>query len=103
MAKQEFEVRFMTEFPPEFLRAARELYLENDWIDVTSGKEFPPLATDEGAIRNSASLRLLHPFKAVNMSNQRIYTNIRVAMEKHLIEFPISYRAMQQLDAEEAR
>jgi hypothetical protein len=76
-------------------------FLENDWTDLTSGKEFPPLATDEGPIRNSASLRLLHPFRAVNTSNQRIYTNMRVAMEKHMIEFPISYRAVQQLDAEE--
>ena len=41
MAEQEFEVRFMTEFPPEFLRAARELYLENAWIDENASPDFP--------------------------------------------------------------
>jgi len=41
MEKQEFEVRFMTEFPPEFLRAARELYLENNWIDASAAPDFP--------------------------------------------------------------
>ncbi len=41
MDKQEFEVRFMTEFPPEFLRAARELYLENAWIDENASPDFP--------------------------------------------------------------
>ena len=41
MTEQEFEVRFMTEFPPEFLRAARELYLENDWIDDSASPDFP--------------------------------------------------------------
>ena len=41
MDKQEFEIRFMTEFPPEFLRAARELYLENAWIDENDSPDFP--------------------------------------------------------------
>ena len=41
MAEQEFKVRFMTEFPPEFLRAARKLYLENAWIDENASPDFP--------------------------------------------------------------
>ena len=41
MDKQAFEVRFMREFPPEFLRAARELYLENGWIDENASPDFP--------------------------------------------------------------
>ena len=41
MDKQGFEVRFMEKFPPEFLRAARELYLENAWIDESASPDFP--------------------------------------------------------------
>ena len=41
MDKLGFEVRFMREFPPEFLRAARELYLENAWIDENASPDFP--------------------------------------------------------------
>ena len=41
MAELKFEVRFMREFPPEFLRAARELYLENGWIDEKASPDFP--------------------------------------------------------------
>ena len=41
MDKQAFELKFMQEFPPEFLRAARELYLENGWIDENASPDFP--------------------------------------------------------------
>ena len=41
MKKQEFEVRIMEKFPPEFLRAARKLYLENAWIDENASPDFP--------------------------------------------------------------
>ena len=41
MSTQEFEIRIMTAFPPEFLRAARALYLENGWIDGSAPESFP--------------------------------------------------------------
>ena len=41
MSTQEFEIRIMTAFPPEFLRAARALYLENKWIDDSAPESFP--------------------------------------------------------------
>lgn len=36
-----FEVRIMDEFTPEFLRAARGLYLENNWISENDDPAFP--------------------------------------------------------------
>ena len=36
-----FQVKIMEEFGVEFLQAARELYLENRWIDENCDKAFP--------------------------------------------------------------
>ncbi|MBR2374627.1 MAG: GNAT family N-acetyltransferase [Lentisphaeria bacterium] len=36
-----FEVRIMDEFTPEFLQAARALYLENRWINENDDPAFP--------------------------------------------------------------
>ena len=36
-----FQVKIMDEFGLEFLQAARELYLENRWIDENCDKAFP--------------------------------------------------------------
>ena len=36
-----FQVRIMEEFTPEFLQAARGLYLENRWIDEKTDPAFP--------------------------------------------------------------
>ena len=38
---EEFQVRIMDEFTPEFLQAARELYLENRLIDEDCDPAFP--------------------------------------------------------------
>lgn len=76
-------------------------FLERDWMNPANGKEYPPLVVDDVAHSNSAAVPVLRPFRAVQVLNQRIYTNLRVALEKHVIELPISYRAIQQLDAEE--
>jgi hypothetical protein len=49
----------------------------------------------------------LHPFRAVNTLNQRIYTNLRVVLEKKKIELPIQERTMrarqQEIEDEKAR
>ena len=36
-----FQVKIVKEFTPEFLQAARDLYLENRWIDKNTDPAFP--------------------------------------------------------------
>lgn len=74
---------------------------DKEWIDITTGKEYPPLVCDDVPLTNTQALQVLHPVRAVQSLNQRIYTNMRVALEQRSIELPITYRAIQQLDAEQ--
>ena len=71
-------------------------FFDKEWIDPVSGKEYPPLVVDDMPLTNSDALQVLHPFRAVNQLNQRIYTNLRVALEKHTIELPMSSRIMRE-------
>lgn len=54
-------------------------FFDKEWVDPVTGKEYPPLVTDDTPNRSSTALPVLHPFRAVNSLNQRIYTNLRVA------------------------
>ena len=82
-------------------------FFDKEWIDYSSGKEYPPLVVDDMPLMNPDALPVLHPFRAVNTLNQRIYTNLRVALEKHTIELPINSRLMRekqlQIDDESKR
>lgn len=73
---------------------------DKEWVDPITGKEYPPLVCDDVPLTNSQAVQVLHPVRAVQSLNQRIYTNMRVALQKKLIELPIPYRTMQQNDAE---
>ena len=75
-------------------------FFDKEWVDVLTNKEYPPLTVDDVPNRNSEAQMVLHPFRAVNTLNQRIYTNLRVALEKHTIELPIPHRALLMLEAE---
>lgn len=70
-------------------------FFDKEWIDPISGKEFPPLVVDDMPLTNPDAEQVLHPFRAVNQLNQRIYTNLRVALEKHTIELPMNSRIMR--------
>lgn len=70
-------------------------FFDKEWIDPLSGKEFPPLVVDDMPLINPDAEQVLHPFRAVNQLNQRIYTNLRVALEKHTIELPMNSRIMR--------
>lgn len=70
-------------------------FLDKEWIDASTGKEYPPLVVDDVATNNGVAIPVLHPFRAVQALNQRIYTNLRVALEKRTIELPCQYRLMQ--------
>ena len=80
-------------------------FFDKEWIDVTSGREYPPLVVDDEPLSNPDAVQALHPFRAVNTLNQRIYTNLRVALEKQHIELPNSYRLIkeQQTEVEEGK
>lgn len=82
-------------------------FFDREWIDSASGKEFPPLVVDDEPLVNPDAKQILHPFRAVNTLNQRIYTNLRVAFEKKTIELPIQERTMrarqQEIENEELR
>jgi len=70
-------------------------FFDKEWIDSESGKEYPPLVVDDEPLTNADAIQALHPFRAVNQLNQRIYTNLRVALEKQTIEIPMSSRIMK--------
>lgn len=76
------------------------IMFDKEWIDTVTGKEYPPLVCDDVRQTNTASLAILHPVRAVQSLNQRIYTNMRVTLEQRKIELPITYRAIQLIDAE---
>lgn len=75
-------------------------FFDKTWIDVDTGREYPPLVVDDEDLTNPDAVQALHPFRAVNTLNQRIYTNLRVALEKQNIELPISYRVIKEKHAE---
>ena len=70
-------------------------FFDKEWIDPVSGKEYPPLVVDDQPLTNPDAEQVLHPFRAVNQLNQRIYTNLRVALEKRTIELPINERTIR--------
>lgn len=80
-------------------------FFDKEWIDVESGREYPPLVVDDEPLSNPDAIQALHPFRAVNTLNQRIYTNLRVALEKGNIELPNNYRTVKdkQTEVEEGK
>lgn len=75
-------------------------FFDKEWIDPVSGKEYPPLVVDDAPLINPDAQQILHPFRAVNTLNQRIYTNMRVVLEKRVIELPINERTMRSKQQE---
>lgn len=82
-------------------------FFDQEWLDPSTGREYPPLVVDDEPLTNPDAVQVLHPFRAVNTLNQRIYTNLRVALEKKKIELPIQERTMrarqQEIEDEKAR
>lgn len=75
-------------------------FFDKEWVDSLSGKEYPPLVVDDVTNLNASALPVLHPFRAVQTLNQRIYTNLRVALEKRTIEIPVDSRIIKATEAE---
>ena len=77
-------------------------FFDQEWLDVSTGKEYPPLVVDDEPLSNSSARQVLHPFRAVNALNQRIYTNLRVALEQKTIELPVQERIARQSEENKA-
>ena len=75
-------------------------FFDQEWLDAGTQKEYPPLVVDDEPLTNPVAKQVLHPFRAVNTLNQRIYTNLRVAFEKRSIDLPIQERVMRSLQLE---
>ena len=75
-------------------------FFDKEWVDIVSGREYPPLVVDDEPLSNPDAIQALHPFRAVNTLNQRIYTNLRVALEKKNIELPMTSRLIKERQSE---
>lgn len=77
---------------------AFDRFMDKQWVDST-GREYPPLVLDT-TTPTSDSIPILRAFDAIQALNQRIYTNMRVALQQKKIQMPIAYRRMQQIQAQ---
>lgn len=75
-------------------------FFDQEWIDAGTQKEYPPLVVDDQPLTNPIAKQVLRPFRADNKLNQRIYTNLRVALEKKTLDLPIQERVMRGLQLE---
>ncbi len=73
-------------------------FFDCEWIDPIMGKEYPPLVVDDMPLANPAAVQALHPVRAIQSLNQRMYTNLRVALEKKTIEIPMQSRTLAAID-----
>lgn len=97
---QEIRVLFHTKFPNverivydrRGVGDSFDKFFVDAWTDPESGKEYPPLCTDDQKVIIRNARPILHPVQAVVQLNQRIATNFRVALEKRTISFPINSR-----------
>lgn len=105
---EELRILFHLKFPnaEKIIYDARGLgdsldrFFDREWIDL-SGKEYPPLSVDDNPSVSGAALPVLHPFRAVQSLNQRLYTNLRVALEKKRIEIPVTSSFVRQVEADD--
>lgn len=69
-------------------------FFTDPWIDITTGKEYPPLVHDDESVVLANAKPVLHAIRAVQILNQRIATNLRVMLEKRSLELPINSRLL---------
>lgn len=70
-------------------------FLDEPWIDPTTGKEYPPLVHDDEFSTIANALPVLHAVRAVQTINQRMATSLRVMLEKRTIELPMNSRILE--------
>ena len=65
------------------------------WLDVETGKEYPPLVHDDEPLSIPNAQPKLHPIRAVQTINQHMANTMRVFLEKQTLQIPKSSRLMQ--------
>lgn len=66
--------------------------MNKPWVDPETGREHPPLVMDDEISYIPNAQPLLRGFRGSTDNNQRLATDMRFALEKGLIEFPINSR-----------
>ena len=75
-------------------------FFSDVYVDPDTGVEYPALIVDDAPQNNAAvGVPALHPFRAVQTLNQRIYTNMRVSLEKKSVEIPVHLRVVEAAQA----
>lgn len=107
---QEIRVLYHNRFPncEKIIYDARgvgdafDKFMDSEWTDVQTGREYPPLVTDDVRKLDPDAIPILHPVRAVQALNQRIATNLRIVLQKKTLELPINSRAIQakKIDAQ---
>lgn len=74
-------------------------FMDRSYVDA-KGVEHPPLICDDKLLATYNGLPMLHPFRAIQQLNQRLYTNMRVNLEKRTVELPLVSRIAEQRSLE---
>ena len=67
-------------------------FLAQPWIDPATGKEYPPWTLDDERTIIHNAVPLLRSVKANPAINQQLVSCLRVALEQHSLELPVSSR-----------
>lgn len=66
--------------------------MNKPWVDPETGKEHPPLVLDSEISYIPNAKPILRGFRGSTENNQKLATDMRYALEKGLIEFPVNSR-----------
>ena len=69
-------------------------FLSQPWLDTETGKEYPPWTMDDEKTIIHNAVPLLRSVIASAQINQQLVSCLRIALEQHTIELPISSRFM---------
>lgn len=76
-------------------------FMDEPWIDPETSKEYPPLICDDTNTFSSVAVPILHAVRAVQQTNVRMATRLRVALEKRQLQLPVNNRTIVSKRQEE--
>ena len=78
-------------------------FLDEPWIDPSTGKEYPALVHDDGETVVQGALPVLHAIRAIQSLNERIANHLRVMFEKQTLELPMNSRIIREKRREQEK
>lgn len=69
-------------------------FMNKPWIDPDSGKEYPPLALDDGSSIIHGARNILHSVKATQAMNEEMANAMMIACEQRSLSMPVSSRSI---------